>query len=254
MMKMCLFHISSKNRKIIVLVFLALLLLLLLILLRCKSYVCAEGRGALSLIFRILSLSLSLVYRRLAFLITREKKIRRLILSSSLCETNSRARAKRNTGPSDTPYQGGTFLVDIHITNSYPFEPPKMKFLTKVWHPNVSSQSGAICLDVLKDQWTPALTIKTALLSVQALLAAAEPDDPQDAVVAKMYVSNRAQFDAQAKEWTEKYAKEGQKIEPVKDPKVLKLMEMGFGEQDAERALAKCNFNQEEALEYLLAQ
>jgi len=96
MMKMCLFHISSKNRKIIVLVFLALLLLLLLILLRCKSYVCAEGRGALSLIFRILSLSLSLVYRRLAFLITREKKIRRLILSSSLCETNSRARAKRN--------------------------------------------------------------------------------------------------------------------------------------------------------------
>jgi ubiquitin-conjugating enzyme (huntingtin interacting protein 2) len=144
--------------------------------------------------------------------------------------------------------------VDIHITNSYPFEPPKMKFLTKVWHPNVSSQSGAICLDVLKDQWTPALTIKTALLSVQALLAAAEPDDPQDAVVAKMYVSNRAQFDLQAKEWTEKYAKEGQKVEAAKDPKVVKLMEMGFGEQDAERALVKCNFNQEEALEYLLAQ
>ena len=158
------------------------------------------------------------------------------------------------TGPFETPYQGGTFLVDIHITNAYPFEPPKMKFLTKVWHPNVSSQSGAICLDVLKDQWTPALTIKTALLSVQALLAAAEPDDPQDAVVAKMYVANRAQFDAQAKEWTEKYAKEGQKIEQAKDPKVVKLMEMGFGEQDAERALAKCNFNQEEALEYLLSQ
>ncbi|CAL6371844.1 unnamed protein product [Bathycoccus prasinos] len=137
------------------------------------------------------------------------------------------------TGPSETPYQGGTFLVDIHITNSYPFEPPKMKFLTK---------------------WTPALTIKTALLSVQALLAAAEPDDPQDAVVAKMYVSNRAQFDLQAKEWTEKYAKEGQKVEAAKDPKVVKLMEMGFGEQDAERALVKCNFNQEEALEYLLAQ
>ena len=54
-----------------------------------------------------------------------------------------------------------------------------------------------------------------------------------------MYVANRAQFDAQAKEWTEKYAKEGQKIEQAKDPKVVKLMEMGFGEQDAERALAK---------------
>jgi ubiquitin-conjugating enzyme (huntingtin interacting protein 2) len=73
-------------------------------------------------------------------------------------------------------YEGGTFHIDIQIGASYPFEPPKMKFLTKVWHPNVSSQTGAICLDVLKDQWSPALTLKTALLSCQALLAAPEPD------------------------------------------------------------------------------
>lgn len=53
-----------------------------------------------------------------------------------------------------------------------------------VRHPNISSQSGAICLDILKDQWSPALTLKTALLSVQALLSAPQPDDPQDAVVA----------------------------------------------------------------------
>lgn len=52
-------------------------------------------------------------------------------------------------------------------------------------HPNISSQSGAICLDILKDQWSPALTLKTALLSVQALLSAPAPDDPQDAVVAQ---------------------------------------------------------------------
>ena len=69
--------------------------------------------------------------------------------------------------------------ISIKIPTSYPFEPPKMKFITKVWHPNISSQTGAICLDILKDNWSPALTIKTALLSVQALLTAAEPDDPQ---------------------------------------------------------------------------
>ena len=77
------------------------------------------------------------------------------------------------------------FLVDIVLTSQYPFEPPKMKFLTKVWHPNISSASGAICIDILKDQWTPALTLKTALLSLQSLLASPEPSDPQDAVVAK---------------------------------------------------------------------
>lgn len=174
--------------------------------------------------------------------------------SWNLVERRTDIARARDTGPSDTVYDGGIFHIDIQIGHAYPFEPPKMKFLTKVWHPNVSSASGAICLDVLKDQWSPALTLKTALLSCQALLAAPEPSDPQDAVVAKMYVSNRAQFDLQAKEWTEKYAKEGQKVEAAKDPKVVKLMEMGFGEQDVERALVKCNFNQEEALEYLLAQ
>ena len=71
------------------------------------------------------------------------------------------------SGPDDSPYQGGVFVVDIKIPPNYPFEPPKMKFTTKLWHPNVSSQTGAICLDILKDQWSPALTIKTALVSLQ---------------------------------------------------------------------------------------
>ena len=60
-----------------------------------------------------------------------------------------------------------------------------MKFLTKIWHPNISSDSGAICLDILKNEWSPALTVRTALISLQALLSAPEPDDPQDAVVVR---------------------------------------------------------------------
>lgn len=63
--------------------------------------------------------------------------------------------------------------------DQYPFVPPKMRFRSKVWHPNVSSANGAICLDILKDQWSPALTLKTALLSLQALLSSPQPDDPQ---------------------------------------------------------------------------
>ena len=87
-------------------------------------------------------------------------------------------------GPDDTSYKGGVFHIDIQLPIQYPYKPPKMKFQTKIWHPNISSQTGAICLDILKDEWSPALTIRTALLSLQALLCAPEPDDPQDAVVA----------------------------------------------------------------------
>ena len=49
-------------------------------------------------------------------------------------------------GPQGTPYEGGVFQIDINIPKQYPFEPPKMKFHTKIWHPNISSQTGAICL------------------------------------------------------------------------------------------------------------
>lgn len=149
-------------------------------------------------------------------------------------------------GPESSPYDGGIFKVDIEITPSYPFEPPKMRFITKVWHPNVSSQNGAICLDILKDQWSPALTLKTALLSVQALLSSPEPDDPQDAVVAKQYINEQETFRSTARYWTEAFAK------VVKDDdKVTRLVEMGFAEGDAKAALAKCGGDENAALEQL---
>jgi ubiquitin-conjugating enzyme (huntingtin interacting protein 2) len=74
-----------------------------------------------------------------------------------------------------------------------------MKFDTKIWHPNISSQTGAICLDILKNEWSPALSIRTALLSIQALLTSPEPDDPQDAVVASQYKKDQPAFKKQAK-------------------------------------------------------
>merc|ERR1712154_652754 len=128
-------------------------------------------------------------------------------------------------GPKDSVYDGGTFAVDIKIPSEYPFEPPKMKFMTKVWHPNVSSQTGAICLDILKNEWSPALTIRTALLSLQALLSTPEPDDPQDAQVAKQYKKDRKAFDVKAKQWTAEHAKDKktQQADAIK-----KLMSMGF--------------------------
>jgi len=109
-------------------------------------------------------------------------------------------------GPEGTPYEGGHFEVDIVIPTTYPFQPVKMKFITKVYHPNVSSASGAICLDILKDAWSPVLTLKSTLISLQSLLCSPEPNDPQDAEVAKHFTASKGSFDETARYWTQIYA------------------------------------------------
>ena len=81
-----------------------------------------------------------------------------------------------------------------------------MKFITKVYHPNVSSASGAICLDILKDAWSPVLTLKSTLISLQSLLCSPEPNDPQDAEVAKHYMTSPESFKDTARYWTQVYA------------------------------------------------
>ena len=125
-----------------------------------------------------------------------------------------------------------------------------MRFITKVWHPNISSANGAICLDILKDQWSPALTLKTALLSLQALLASPQPDDPQDAVVARQYLGSYQEFQATAKQWADAYAHRNQVVS--RGDKLRRIVEMGFPEEEASRALEKTNGDEQAAMDMLL--
>uniref|UniRef100_U5EZB4 E2 ubiquitin-conjugating enzyme n=1 Tax=Corethrella appendiculata TaxID=1370023 RepID=U5EZB4_9DIPT len=155
-------------------------------------------------------------------------------------------------GPPDTPYEGGKFLLEIKVPETYPFNPPKVKFLTKIWHPNISSVTGAICLDILKDNWAAAMTLRTVLLSLQALLAAAEPDDPQDAVVANQYKDNHEMFLLTAKHWTNVYAGGPNKLVEF-DNKVQRLRDMGVNEYEARAALSKHNWHLERASEQLFS-
>ncbi|XP_050075607.1 ubiquitin-conjugating enzyme E2-22 kDa [Anopheles maculipalpis] len=155
-------------------------------------------------------------------------------------------------GPPDTPYEGGKFMLEITVPETYPFNPPKVKFMTKIWHPNISSVTGAICLDILKDNWAAAMTLRTVLLSLQALLAAAEPDDPQDAVVATQYKDNHEMFILTAKHWTNVYAG-GPFANTDFDQKVQRLRDMGIPEYDARAALSRHNWHLERASEQLFS-
>ncbi|KAJ2237851.1 Ubiquitin-conjugating enzyme E2 4 [Coemansia sp. RSA 1722] len=107
-------------------------------------------------------------------------------------------------GPTDSPYQNGVFFLSIHFPTDYPFKPPKVSFTTPIYHPNINS-NGSICLDILKDQWSPALTISKVLLSICSILTDPNPDDPLVPEIAHIYKTDRPRYNKTAMEWTTKY-------------------------------------------------
>jgi ubiquitin-conjugating enzyme E2 D/E len=108
-------------------------------------------------------------------------------------------------GPSDSPFAGGVFHLSIRFPSDYPFKPPIVTFKTKIYHPNINA-AGGICLDILKGQWSPALTISKVLLSILSLLTDANPNDPLVPDIANQYKQDRAAYDATARAWTQRYA------------------------------------------------
>lgn len=92
-------------------------------------------------------------------------------------------------------FVAGIYSLELFLPEAYPMEPPKVRFLTKIYHPNID-KLGRICLDVLKEKWSPALQIRTVLLSIQALLSCPEVSDPLDPTVAEHFKLNRADADS----------------------------------------------------------
>jgi len=108
-------------------------------------------------------------------------------------------------GPEKTPYENGVFKLSIDFPDNYPFKPPKVKFNTRIFHPNINKH-GSICLDILNKSWSPALTVSKLLLSISSLLSDPNPDDPLDIRAAEVYNKNKEEYFIMAKQYTLKYA------------------------------------------------
>uniref|UniRef100_A0A9L0SYQ9 Ubiquitin conjugating enzyme E2 T n=1 Tax=Equus caballus TaxID=9796 RepID=A0A9L0SYQ9_HORSE len=103
----------------------------------------------------------------------------------------------------------------------YPFEPPQIRFLTPIYHPNIDS-AGRICLDVLKlppkGAWRPSLNIATVLTSIQLLMSEPNPDDPLMADISSEFKYNKPVFLKNARQWTEKHARQKPKADEEETP------------------------------------
>lgn len=108
-------------------------------------------------------------------------------------------------GPEKTCYAGGKFKLEMFLSEGYPMDAPKVRFITKIYHPNVDAV-GRICLDILKNAWSPALQICKVALSIQSLMSEPNLDDPLNNVVATQMREHPELAYETAKMWTQKYA------------------------------------------------
>ncbi|THH05717.1 hypothetical protein EW145_g4590 [Phellinidium pouzarii] len=108
-------------------------------------------------------------------------------------------------GPEGSPYEGGIFKLAVELNANYPFSAPKVTFVTRIYHMNISDR-GNICIDVLKENWSPALSLYKVLLSLSSLLTDPNPKDPLVPSIANEYTRNRQKHDGTAREWTRIYA------------------------------------------------
>ena len=113
------------------------------------------------------------------------------------------------TGPEDSSFEKGVFLLLVHISSRYPFEPPHCRFVTPVYHPNIDSR-GHICLDTLKSppggSWSPAVSLPSLLLSIRSLLASPNPDDGLVPEICELYKRNPRKWQEEARRRTEREA------------------------------------------------
>ncbi|KCZ82258.1 hypothetical protein H312_00281 [Anncaliia algerae PRA339] len=121
------------------------------------------------------------------------------------CDEDQFEWTAKITPPDDSYYHSGEFYLRIKFSSEYPFKPPKIYFKTRIYHPNINS-SGAICLDILNDKWTPAFTIEKTMISLMVLLENPNPKDPLVPEIARIFITDKEKFKEKVQEYVKKYA------------------------------------------------
>lgn len=115
------------------------------------------------------------------------------------------------TGPEETDYKGGIFLLDIVIPKEYPFVPPTCRFKTKIYHPNIDPDNGSICLNILfQPNWNPSMNISNVLLTIMLLLHKPNFAHGYNSKAIDLFNKSKKEYSDTIKKWVKEYAGKNQ--------------------------------------------
>jgi|AntRauTorckE5430_2_1112549.scaffolds.fasta_scaffold34372_1 ubiquitin-conjugating enzyme E2 D/E len=110
------------------------------------------------------------------------------------------------TGPENTPYAGGKFMLSFSFPETYPFKPPKIAYKTKIYHPNIKSDTGEICTSILYDDWAPTLNVTHCLDALFNMMKCPTADSPLEESIANILRDKPKEFEKNARKWTKEHA------------------------------------------------
>lgn len=123
--------------------------------------------------------------------------------ASPLCDDNLFIWGASILGPPDTPWEGGVFQLRMIFSDSYPEKPPKVRFISEVFHPNVYPD-GMLCLDIIQDKWSPCHSVASILTSIQSLLTDPNCASPANPEAAQLFQSSKKDFNRKIRRLAEK--------------------------------------------------
>ena len=109
-------------------------------------------------------------------------------------------------GPAETPYAGGRFKAELVFPDNYPFKAPEAQFVTKVYHPNISRETGEVCADVFVNGWAPTLNARYVIETLCSMFMNPNASSPVEPEIAAQMTNDPSGYDATVRQWVQQYA------------------------------------------------
>ena len=121
-------------------------------------------------------------------------------------DSNIRKWTVHMPGPNGSPFESGIYELSFEFPDNYPFKAPDVKFVTKMYHPNIKQDTGEICMDVFASSWSPTQKVADILEKLVSLLASPSTSSPLEADICKEYMNNPKQYEKKVRDFVKKYA------------------------------------------------